>query len=192
MGKEDPPRASPPAASRPDAGRRAPLSTDELLVFCFSRLRQLASRMLSQFTTSRRQEDTDDLLQNAALRMRRALADVAVECPEHAMALAITQIKREMLDMIRRLRRRPDAAPGVAPREPAVNTESLDAWEAFHEHVNALPPPQREAVHFLWYLGLDQERAAEILGVSSRTLRRNWRMARDSLRRQLGDGEFFH
>lgn len=167
-----------------------PASRDALVVACFGRLRRLASRMLSQYTSSRRQEDTDDLIQNAALRMRRALADVAVESPAHAMALAVTQIKRELVDLIRRLRRRPDGSAELLAGDPAVRPERLDAWSNFHEAVARLPTAEREAVHFLWYLGLDQEEAAKLLDVSSRTLRRHWRMARDQLRRELGDLDF--
>jgi len=167
-----------------------PVSRDALVVACFGRLRRLASRMLSQYPSSRRQEDTDDLLQNAALRMRRALAEVVVESPAHAMALAVTQIKRELVDLIRRLRRRPDGWAESLTADPAVRPERLDAWSNFHEAVARLPGPEREAVHFLWYLGLDQEEAARLLDVSSRTLRRHWRMARDRLRKELGDLDF--
>ncbi len=166
-------------------------AVDEVVVLCFARLRKLASRMLSRYTASRRQEDTDDLLQNAALRLRRTLAAVPVESAAHAMALAVTQLKWELGDLIRRLRRRPDeAATGAGLEHNAAAEDHLEAWSAFHEAVEQLPKPQRDAVHCLWYLGLDQERAAAILGVTSRTVRRHWRMAREALRDRFDDLDF--
>lgn len=189
--------ADPDAAPRP-APAIDPLEAavtggdaDAIVVLCFARLRTLARRMRSRFTDSRRQEDTDDLLQNAALRMRRALAAVRVESPAHALALAVVQIKWELGDLIRRLRRRPDQAATAAGLDGnPVEAERFDAWEAFHEAVERLPKPERDAVHYLWYLGLEQERAAAILGVTSRTVRRHWRMARDSLRRRFDELDF--
>ncbi len=166
-------------------------AVDEVVVLCFARLRKLASRMLSRYTASRRQEDTDDLVQNAALRLRRTLAAVPVESAAHAMALAVTQLKWELGDLIRRLRRRPDGmANDVGLERNAAAEDHLEAWSAFHESVERLPKPQRDAVHCLWYLGLDQERAAAILGVTSRTIRRYWRMARDALREQFDALDF--
>jgi RNA polymerase sigma factor (sigma-70 family) len=185
-----PPDSLPPSSPH---GTGAVLSADErdaLVVMCFAKLRRIASRMLSRFTSSRRQEDTDDLLQNAALRLRRALNDVVLQSPGHAMALAVTQIRRELVDLIRRLRRRPDGAADTLFVSVATPTEQLDAWEAFHEAVGRLPNPQKEAVHFLWYLGLEQNEAARLLGISTRTLRRNWRLARRTLQASLGDVDF--
>lgn len=164
---------------------------DTIVVLCFARLRTLARRMRSRLTNSRRQEDTDDLLQNAALRMRRALGEVRVESTAHALALAVVQIKWELGDLIRRLRRRPDASASAAELDGcAVEADRYDVWDAFHAAVEQLPKPERDAVHYLWYLGLDQERAAAILGVTSRTIRRHWRVARDSLRQQFDELDF--
>ena len=49
---------------------------DEIIELCGGRLRVLASRMLSRFPTVRRWDDTDDVFQNAAMRLHRALGDV--------------------------------------------------------------------------------------------------------------------
>ena len=180
----------PPETVQPSSPGLTPQERDELLVSCFGKLRVIASRMLSRYTSSRRQEDTDDLLQNAALRLRKALSEVVLESPSHAMALAVVQIRRELVDLIRRLRRRPDGIAESLLTTVCISPAQLDAWEAFHEAVGRLPQPQKEAVHFLWYLDLDQEEAARLLRISSRTLRRNWRAARQSLQASLGDVDF--
>ncbi len=48
----------------------------------------------------------------------------------------------------------------------------------FHEKVSALPEEERELFGILWYEGLTQDQAAELLGVSIRTVKRRWQSAR--------------
>lgn len=176
------------------------LSVDELVVLCTSRLRSLARRMLRGGAALRQVDDTDDLLQNASIRLCRAFAAVTIDSPRAAMGLAVTQLKRELVDLIRRHRRearhrrggfaaRDESTSdriGIVERAAAVD-EDLSGWAVFHETVESLPREQKEAVHFLWYLGLDQAAAAKLLGISDRTLRRHWREARASLRSRLRD-----
>jgi len=176
------------------------VAVDELVVLCLSRLRSLARRMLRRFPDIRRVEDTDDLLQNASIRMQRAFSAVTIDSPRAAMGLAVTQLKRELVDLIRRHRRETrrglsadeDGADATSQQTDAVgraasHDEDLSGWSAFHETVETLPREQKEAVHFLWYLGLDQATAAKMLGISDRTLRRHWREARATLRSRLRD-----
>jgi RNA polymerase sigma-70 factor (ECF subfamily) len=59
-------------------------------------------------------------------------------------------------------------------------------WESFHESVDALPNELKLVVEQLWYNGLTQIDAAEVLGISLATLKRRWTQARlllaDSIR----------
>jgi len=167
--------------------------TAEIIVLSLARLRALARRMLERHAALQRLVDTDDLLQNAAIRMQRALASVVVESPRHAMALAAMQLKRELMDLVRRERRSSvddTRTQASHDREAVQRDRSLHAWADFHAAVEALPQPQREAVHFLWYLGLPQEEAARLLGITDRTLRRHWTAAQESLRRRLDAEDF--
>lgn len=166
-------------------------STDDLLLLCLGRLRTLARRMLAEHPELRRREDTDDLIQSAAIRLQRAFAAVVIESPEHAMALAVTQLKRELIDLVRRHRRGVEVEAELA-RRASTEDRTLQAWEDFHAVVDALPPEQRQAVHFLWYLGLSQPDAAKLLGVTDRTLRRWWADARATLRARLNEVDFGH
>jgi DNA-directed RNA polymerase specialized sigma24 family protein len=52
-----------------------------ILELCSERLRLLAHRMLNRFPAVRRWEDTDDVFQNAALRLYRCLGEVSIESP---------------------------------------------------------------------------------------------------------------
>jgi RNA polymerase sigma factor (sigma-70 family) len=174
-----------------EAAIAAGAGAGHVVVLCLSRLRSLASRMLREHPVLRRRHDTDDLLQNAALRLQRALNSVEIESPAHAMALAVTQLKRELIDMVRSMavveERFPDA---MSRRNGIARDEALHSWESFHAAVDGLPADQREAVHFLWYLGLEQEDAAKLLGITARTLRRRWQDAKTNLRAQLDADDF--
>jgi RNA polymerase sigma-70 factor (ECF subfamily) len=62
------------------------------------------------------------------------------------------------------------------------------SWTEFHRQVDALPCEARETFDLLWYQGLTQAEAAEVLGVSEPTVKRRWRAARVQLAAAL-DGE---
>ena len=152
-----------------------------------ARMRTLAHRMLSRYPHLRRFENTSDLVHNAVIRLDRAMQTEELASPRSVIALAVTQLNRELSDMIRRNRVRERWAISAVSGLHAETAEdrSFDDWTRFHEAVEALPQEQRDAVQYLWYLGLDQETAAATLGVSTRTLRRYWRDGRDALRQTL-------
>ena len=54
----------------------------------------------------------------------------------------------------------------------------MQEWGEFHELVEQLPERQREVFELLWYHELNQEEAAEVLGISSRQVKRIWRDAK--------------
>src|SRR5262245_20688111 len=55
--------------------------------------------MLKGFPKVHRWEQTDDVLQNAALRLHRTLQQMAVEPSRHFFRLAALNIRRELLDL---------------------------------------------------------------------------------------------
>lgn len=150
------------------------------------RLRRLASRMLKNFPRLARWSDTDEILQAATLRLYKALSSVKPETPEQYFGLAAVQIRRELIDLTRHFygpeglatNHHSDSGKlltGTAnPEEPSKLVE----WEAFHESVEALPVPLKMVVEQLWYNGLTQADAAEVLGISLATIKRRWTQAR--------------
>jgi RNA polymerase sigma factor (sigma-70 family) len=177
---------------------------DRIIEITSGRLRVLASRMLSRFPNVRRWDDTDDVFQNAVMRLHRSLAQVQPASARDIMALAATQLHRELVDLARRYRGPmsfeanhasqapeledaskplPDAVEGVAAAD-----DSLDRWTRFHDVINTLPSEQREVFHLVWYLGADQKTIARLLECSERTVKSRWRAAREAVRRAL-DGE---
>jgi RNA polymerase sigma factor (sigma-70 family) len=174
---------------------------DRILELCSARLRVLASRMLDRFPRVRRWEDTDDVFQNAALRLHRALEVVRPESPRAVLALTVTQLHRELLDLARRYAGPESPARHHAtnvvrghrdPDAPALHVEravepqpSLDRWTLFHEAIANLPAENRETFQLVWYLGADQRTIARLLDCSERTVRNRWRAARDTVRAAL-------
>jgi len=171
---------------------------ERILERCGARLRLLARRMLRRFPEVHRHDDTDDVFQQAALRLHDALGDMTRrgETPRSIMALAATQVRRTLLDLARRNRgpwshaanhdTNVDAGGGHhVERLTDSAVEPLDRWEAFHAAVESLPDEQREVVLLAWYMGADQRSIATVAGCSERTVRSRWRQARERLRTTL-------
>lgn len=176
---------------------------DRILEICSDRLRTLAHRMLGRFPGVRRFDDTDDVFQGAALRLHRALGQMALDrqSPRSVMALAATQIHRELIDLARRnagptsyaANHGTNVAHGGESRRFFVDgaeaaDDPLDRWELFHAAVDRLDPRHKETFHLVWYLGADQKTIARLLGCSERTVKTYWREARDAVKAAL-DGE---
>ena len=177
---------------------------DRIIELCSSRLHALAHRMLGRFPRVRRWEDTDDVFQNAAMRLHRALGGMQLDSPRSIMALAATQLHRELIDLARRhagpssyaanhgTNVMPQAATDDGPEQyidnrPASDT-NLDRWTLFHEAIGNLPEDEREVFHLVWYLGADQKTIASLLDCSERTVKSRWRSAREAVRDAL-DGK---
>ncbi len=79
-----------------DASARA-----HLIEHTCDRMRRLARKLLHDFPRVRRWEDTDDVLQNALLRLLRALQSVAPATVADFFRLATRQLRRELLDLAR-------------------------------------------------------------------------------------------
>ena len=168
-----------------------------------ARLRGLARKMLRRYAEVRRREETDDVLVEAIMRLDRALATVEPESPRHFHNLAATQIRRVLIDLSRRYcgdeglgshqhavdaDRDGDASPPVAPADASGEPASLMEWAEFHEQVGLLPEEEQEVFNLLWYEQLTREQAAEVLGVTVRTVRRRWQDARYRLcKARLGE-----
>ena len=176
---------------------------DTVLEVCSGRLRGLASRMLSRFPNVRRWDDTDDVFQNAAMRLHRALGQMRLDSPRSVMALAATQIHRELIDLARRHAgptsfaanhstsfARPSKNADTSAPLPIEDAESppeeLDRWTLFHEAIGGLSDDQREIFQLVWYLGADQKTIASLLDISERTVKSRWREAREAVRAALG------
>src|SRR5262245_52347674 len=74
---------------------------EELLASTCDRLRRLTRKMLKGYPGVHRWEETDDVLQNAMLRLCRALRDVTPPTAHDYFRLAAVQVRRELIDLAR-------------------------------------------------------------------------------------------
>src|SRR5262245_8442553 len=85
--------------ARMNAGDQS--ARDELIARAGERLRKLSRRMLSDFRGVGRWEDSDDVLQNALVRLLRALEVVRPQSVREFCRLSAMQIRRELIDLTR-------------------------------------------------------------------------------------------
>jgi RNA polymerase sigma-70 factor (ECF subfamily) len=161
--------------------------------------------MLQAYPGVRSLEETDDVFQNAVIRLYRALKQVVPASVREFIGLATTQIRRELIDLARYYQSRQNTQVHIdAPRKPNASSngptltwdrvdttpgpEQLASWTNFHEQIGALPEDDREMFDLLWYQGLTQSEAAGLLQMSLATVKRRWLAARRKLCRAL-DGD---
>jgi RNA polymerase sigma-70 factor (ECF subfamily) len=175
----------------------------QLVEHACERLRRLARKMLRHYPKVYRWEETDDVFVEAVTRLDRALWTVEPESPRHFYNLATTQIRRVLIDLARKhygpeglgshhdtAARSPDGEvlPKYEQADVSGEPSGLAEWSEFHEQVEELPEEEREVFNLVWYEEMTQEQAAEVLGVTVRTVRRWWRNARYRLQKaRLGD-----
>lgn len=174
---------------------------NELVNGVVSQMERLARRMLRGFPNVARWADTDDVLQNALVRLLKRLEKVEPESLRGFLALAAVEIRRELLDLARHFYgphglgthyRGPlipadSNNPGQEPAAPTDDPAELEAWTRFHEEVEKLPDVEREVIGLIVYHGWTQVQVAELFGVTDRTVRTWWQLALLKLRAVLGD-----
>jgi RNA polymerase sigma-70 factor, ECF subfamily len=77
-----------------------------------------------------------------------------------------------------------DLASGAAP---ALRTEEVIALDAALDQLATFDPEAAQVVELRYFAGLTIEEAAEVIGVSERTVKRRWTAARAWLYRVLAD-----
>src|SRR5919198_2635712 len=118
------------------AGDRA--ARDELLRRVTGNLERLTHKLLAAYPTVRRWEQTDDVLQNATMRLLRALEHVSPADPRQFFGLAAEQIRRELIDLARHyygphgLGANYASRGGSAPDAAAPDPDGLANWHQFH------------------------------------------------------------
>ena len=174
----------------------------ELVNCACERLTRLTRKMLHGYPRLKRWEETDDVLQGAAVRLYRALGQVRPPSAADFFRLAALNIRRELLDLAKHYygpqgRETKHASVGWSPDsdsgDPVLSgppdsdgdPERLAAWTDFHRQIDRLPDEEREIFDLLWYQGLSQAEAATVLKVSERTIKRRWQSARLKLHQAL-------
>lgn len=200
--KEDMTRLLERLLSRLSAHDKA--ACDELLVIASERMQSIAHRMLRTFPTVRRWDETNDIAQNAVLRLRQALLQITPRDPRGFLGLAAVQVRRELLDLARKYAgpesfganqetnvQRTDGRETMkvdSAMEIADSTDQLARWTRLHEVAAQLPDEEREVFHLVWYMGLKQDAIARLLGCAVRTVKRRWDSAKKLIAKAI-DGD---
>lgn len=167
---------------------------DSLVTHCQRRIEYIARKLLRRHPGLHRWEDTADVVQNSSVRLVSALraTQPASEC--HLLRLAALQVRREVIDLLRhytgpnspvaRLETNAFREGGEvhmhierASAKDAETAASCERWSRFHEAVAELPDDARQVFELTWYLGIDQATIADLIGCSTRTVKRRWQDA---------------
>ena len=173
----------------------------ELIHVAMNRLRILARKILADIPSVKRWDSTDDLLQNASLKLWKAMETLHPPTPVDFFRLAACVMRRELIDLSRS-RYGPlgwganhhSPAPGntsvseirtTSLEDDSNGPEKLNEWSEFHSYVENLPDDERQLFDLLWYQGLTLAETSELLGIPLRTLGRYWKSARIRLAESL-------
>jgi RNA polymerase sigma factor (TIGR02999 family) len=168
------------------AGDRAAL--DRVLPLLYDDLRRLARRQLARESGSPPVQPTT-LVHEAYLKL--AGSTPRAEDRAHLLAIAAHAMRQVLVDHARERR--------AAKRGPAWvrTTLTSGAWStdldpdtllALDEALGRLEPRQRQVVECRFFGGFEDAEIAAALGVTTRTVRRDWVKARAWLNRWLGEG----
>ena len=181
---------------------------DAIISRVSARMVVLADRMLRRSRRVARWVEKEDLAQRAAMRLHQALAELAPSTPEELLNFAALQLRRELCDLARHhLRAHGHGAnydsdagrrlmagsmlTAVDESNSHSGAHALAGWTEFHAYVDTLPADEKRVFNLLWYDGLTQVEAATVLGISERQLRRHWQSARLMIRKKFGDSGRF-
>ena len=166
-------------------------AANQLIGKAAGRLENLTKKVVGHFRG--RRADVDEILQLAMIRLVNSLKVVRPESTRSFYNFAAVQMRRELLDMIRKNELQPPvddaihAADGAGMQAiPAPVDADLERWAALHEAVEQLPVDEREVIGLTFYHGWSQIEIATLLQTSDRQVRRIWQDAIRHLNKALG------
>lgn len=179
-------------------------ATRVLLVKYQDRLLSLARQMLGRHDRLRRMVGSEDLVQEASLRLINVLDTDRRMTTDEFCRFANVQVCRALADLARNLygprgygrntipaADLPSEAGGAmgAAVDTGVTPSSLagdaDLWELLYREAANLPEEESLVFELLWFERLGQLEAANRLGVSERTIRKRWNNVKQKLGRYL-------
>jgi RNA polymerase sigma-70 factor (ECF subfamily) len=117
----------------------------------------------------------DEVLGAVVERLLKAMRAVRPRTVREFFALANQHMRWELNDLARRLDERPaevELRDGLVPAPPSSNSVLTPDARRILEAINGLPEEEREAFGLVRVQGLTQGEAAEVLGVSVKTVQR--------------------
>jgi RNA polymerase sigma factor (TIGR02999 family) len=155
----------------------------------YPEMRRIARQHLARYSTSRTLESAA-LANEAYLKLVRARG-IRCESRIHFFALCAQVIRRVLADHVRN-RGYAKRGGGILKvsldqavvREPARGVDAL-ALDAALESLFKIDPRKGRVVELRYFGGLNIEETAEVLGISPETAKRDWKMAKAWLLREL-------
>jgi len=155
---------------------------EKLFALIYPELRRIASARMKRERRGHTLQ-TSDLIQETYLRLFMK-SDLDIKDRVHFYALAAVFMRRVLVDYARhrasqppRVPELPEAlpdSPGVVPRDPV---RLLSVHQAL-TRLESLDRRQGSVVEMRFFGGMSEDEIADVLGVSIRTIRRDWAMAR--------------
>lgn len=161
-------------------------AVDRLLPLVYDELRRMARRQIANEYGVVTLAPTD-LVHEAYLKL--AGGRLSADDRAHFLSIAARAMRQVLVDQARR-RRSQKRGAGAAPvtlseaRDSAVTLDP-DELLALDAALAELDPRQRQIVEYRFFGGLEEVEIATLLGVSDRTVRREWVKARAWLYRYL-------
>ncbi len=171
-------------------------AAEALLPMLYSELHRLAEARLERLPAGQTLQATA-LVHEAFLRLVGE-EDPGWDGKAHFFGAAARAMRDILVDQARRKgrlkhgggRRRvalEDAVATLSQEEEATITDEIVSLDAALRRMEEEYPRAAEVVMYRYFAGLDSEQTASILGVSTRTVERDWRFARAWLRRAIED-----
>ena len=162
---------------------------------CQRQLFVIAQALIGRFPKAQTRIETCDLVQQAQIRLLKALREIPLNSTPDFLRLAAKHIRWELLS-ITRMPSLPVAEDGTHSGlfDPKFATEDpvmLAKWCELHDRIALLPEGERQLFDLLYYVGLTQVDAAKHLDVPLRTLKRSWFKAKSLLMKQYENSNPF-
>ena len=165
---------------------------DELGLHVYRELKKIAAYHLRHEKSSHSWQTTE-LVHEAYLKLVGE-QDVAFQGRHHFFGIAAVIMRRLLTDHARKKRAiKRGGNPVMVPLDDdlAISDERCEYYADLDEALKELEkidPRQGRIVELRYFGGMTEDEIAEFLGISSRTVNRNWKVARAWLRNSLGKG----
>ena len=164
-------------------------ASERLVPLVYDELR----RMAASFMQRERREHT---LQATALVHEAYLRLAGSDAPQnraHFFAIAAHTMRQVLLDYARQHRAAKRGGPSACKvdldAELLVGADALEGvmeMDQALERLSAIDPQQAHMIELRFFAGLTVEETAEVMGSSPTTIKREWRLAKAWLSRELG------
>lgn len=135
---------------------------------------------------------SDEMLSSVVVRLLKALREARPQNVRQFFALANRHMRWELNELARQLDQRgaDEELRDAAQPEPASHPSGASAGaQRILAAIERLPEDEREAFSLVQIQGMAQTEAAEVLGVSTKTIQRRIRRCVSLLAEELGDLE---